>query len=121
MAPGGDRERLRRIARYQRWVMLALVSNIAVYVLAVSTQKLGPIVALVVLLAALAVVVFTMTSTFLLGMESFGTGLAVLFTVLMCVPCVSLIMLLVLNNKATSLLQQGGLKVGFLGIDPRSI
>jgi len=39
----------------------------------------------------------------------------------MIVPCISLIVLLVINQKATSYLQQNGVRVGFFGANPNSI
>jgi hypothetical protein len=39
----------------------------------------------------------------------------------MIVPCISLITLLVVNQKATTYLQQHGVKVGLLGASPNSI
>jgi len=45
----------------------------------------------------------------------------VVYVILMFIPCVSLIMLISLSGKATTILKQAGIKVGFLGADPNSI
>jgi hypothetical protein len=47
--------------------------------------------------------------------------LAIVCAALMCVPCVSLITLLVVNQRATGILQQHGVRVGFFGADANSI
>ena len=47
-----------------------------------------------------------------------GTGIAVLFAILLLIPCVGLIALLVLNSQATAELKKAGLRVGLLGADP---
>jgi len=45
----------------------------------------------------------------------------VVYVILMFIPCVSLIMLISLSGKATTILKQAGIKVGFMGADPNSI
>jgi len=60
-------------------------------------------------------------AVFRLAKELIGTGIAILCIVLTIIPCIGLITLLVLNQKATSYLQQHGIKVGFMGVDPKRI
>lgn len=117
----GMREHLRDVARYQRWVMFALLANIAANIAVFALGGLPWPVQVGVLVVALGVVGFAIASVFLLTNEISGVGLAVLCSILMFVPCVSLITLLIINQKATSLLQSNGVKVGFLGVDPNSI
>ena len=62
-----------------------------------------------------------MVAVFLLANELYNTGIGVLCAILMIVPCISLITLLVVNGKATSFLQQHGIKVGFMGANPNTI
>lgn len=64
---------------------------------------------------------FAIVSIFLLANELMHTAVAVICGALMCVPCVSLIMLLIVNQKATGFLQAHGVPVGFLGADPNRI
>jgi hypothetical protein len=45
----------------------------------------------------------------------------VLLALLMLVPCLGLIGLLVVNQKATNVLKKNGITVGLFGADPNSI
>ena len=120
---GGElREKLRRVAKYQRWVLFALLANIGANILAFATASQDFIpVRLIALLIGLVVAVFAIVSIYLLASEISSPVVGVICGVLMCIPCVSLITLLVLNQKATTFLQQNGIKVGFMGTDPNSI
>lgn len=73
------------------------------------------------LVVYLPVVVFAIVSIFRLAGDLYGTVAAVFCAVLMVVPCVSLIALFVVDQKATSYLRQHGVRVGFLGVDPSRI
>ena len=64
-------------------------------------------------LVSLASVVFVV----LLAKTVYNVVAAVVYAVLAFIPCVGLIALLVINQKATSVLQKAGLKVGLLGAD----
>jgi hypothetical protein len=48
-------------------------------------------------------------------MELHGPGLGVLFGFLTLIPCVGLIILLIVNQQATSLLQRNKVRVGLFG------
>lgn len=119
---GMDREKLRRVAKYQQRVINALAVYIAVYIVAMIARGHHNVaVSLVAALAVLSVVVFAMVAIFLLAKELYNVGIAILCTILMIVPCISLITLLIVNGKATSFLQQHGIKVGFMGTNPNNI
>ncbi len=60
-------------------------------------------------------------SIYLLAAELINAGIGVLCAILMFVPCISLIVLLVINQKATAFLQSNGIRVGFLGTSPDNI
>jgi len=70
---------------------------------------------------ALGVAVFAMIAVFLLAKEVINAVAGVFCAILMIVPCISLLVLLVVNQRATSRLQDNGVRVGFLGADPNSI
>jgi len=67
------------------------------------------------------VALFAMVAIFLVANELTHVVVAGLCTLLMIVPCISLITLLVVNQMATSYLQQRGVKVGFMGANPNQI
>ena len=122
--PGDGRHDLREIARYQRWVIIALLINIVLNVVALflgQAIQANPFIQIAFAGIAIAGVLFGVVAIFLLAQKMMGTGMAVLCAILMCVPCVSLIMLLVVNQKATSTLQRAGVKVGFLGANEQNI
>jgi hypothetical protein len=112
---GVDREKIRRVAQYQKYVLYSLLANIAINVVSFGVAGQGGAAAVAVIVVSLAVVVCGMVAIFHLARELMGTGIAVLCTVLMLIPCVSLINLLVVNQKATTYLQQHGIKVGLMG------
>jgi hypothetical protein len=57
------------------------------------------------------------TLVFLLAIKVYGTRVGILLGILTLIPLVSLIVLLRVNAKATSVLRQNGIKVGLLGAD----
>ena len=119
--PGLDREKVIRVAKFQRWVILAVLANIGLYILVLVMGRQPFPVSLVVPAVALPVVVFMIASIFMLTQQLKNAGLAVLCSVLMFVPCVSLIVLLVVNQMATSFPKANGIRVGFFGADASSI
>ncbi len=64
---------------------------------------------------AFLVVAFQIVGVVNLGLALRYGWWSAFFGILQCVPCVSLIALLVLNSKATRLLQESGLRVGLMG------
>jgi hypothetical protein len=108
----GRREDVRSVALYQKGILVCIL----LYLCAVLGQFLVPeqlriFIGLGVLLIGLAGTVFV----FLLAIKVYGVGLGILLGVLTFIPCVGLIVLLVVNNKATNVLRQNGYTVGLLG------
>jgi hypothetical protein len=121
-SPGLDREKLRRVAKYQQWVLYALLATICINIGSIAVRQANePLVNLGVLVVALAIAALSMVAIFLLAKELYNAGIGVLCAILMIVPCISLITLLIVNGKATSFLQQNGIKVGFMGVNPNRI
>ena len=116
------RDKLRRVAKYQQWVIYALLVNIVINIVAMVARSQDNVaVSLGVGVMALAIAAFAMVAIFLLAKELYHIAAAVVFAILMIVPCISLITLLVVNGKATAYLQQHGIKVGFMGTNPNQI
>jgi hypothetical protein len=114
-----DREKLRRVARRQKWVLYALLAQVAVFFLlfpVTYADQQGPIAVLSLTFWALAIA--SMVAIFRLAKEVASIALAVICTLFMLMPCISLITLLVINGRATKLLQEHGVKVGFMGANP---
>ncbi len=97
------------LASGQKLVIYAILLHLAVIVLQFVIGSLAA-------LGALVALVMSLIGVWRLGNGlGYGTGLKILLLVLMFVPLVSLIILLVLSGKATSLLRADGYKVGLLG------
>lgn len=114
----GSRDDLRSVAKYQKGIILSIL----VYLIAVIGQfalpvDLRPLVAIAALLAGLVGAVFV----FLLAMKTYGTGTGILLGILTLAPCLGLIVLLMVNSKATNILKQNGIKVGLLGANVAQI
>lgn len=111
---------LRRVATYQRYVLFSLLANIACNFAVMSTGE-TPMVQAMLLLVSFVVVVATLIVVFLLSKEMFNVPLAIVFSVLTIVPCISLLVLLIVNQKTTGYLQSRGVRVGFFGANPDQI
>jgi hypothetical protein len=114
----GSRDDLRSVAKSQKGILVCIL----VYLAGVICQfalppELRPLVAIAVLFAGVIGAVFV----FMLAIKVYGTGLGIVLGILSLIPCIGLIVLLVVNGKATSLLKQNGIKVGLLGADTSAI
>ena len=110
----GRVEDLKKVAVYQKGILVCILINlIVIFGRFFVPQSFQLMMSLLYIPAGLAGTVFI----FLLAMKVYNTGLGVLFGLLTFVPCLGLIILLVVNNKATTVLQQNGHKVGLLGAD----
>jgi hypothetical protein len=112
----GEHRDVRAVAVYQKGILVCIL----VYLLSIFAQIGGqfvvpaPLVLLFGLLglaAGLAGTVFV----FLLSTKVFGVALGILLGILTIVPCLGLLVLLIINGKATNVLRQNGHRVGLLG------
>jgi hypothetical protein len=117
---------LRRIARFQRWVLVGLLIDIGlVLFVAFGVQKslseiaesLHPLLQLCFLVFFL----FKVAGIVMLGRELTSWPLAVVFGVLSFFPPLSILILVSLNTAATKYLKKRGVSVGLLGANPRRI
>ena len=107
---------IRAIARRQRVLLVCILGCIAPYAVLMAGQgRMSPLVVLPVALALLGVEITAMVFVFLLSTKLYGTAVGILMGILTLVPCLGLLILLVVNNKATTTLKASGIKVGFLG------
>lgn len=106
------REDIKSIAIYQKGIIVCIL----VYILAIVGQFLVPpemrvLVGAAVLVDGLVGAVFV----FLLAIKINGPGVGILYGVLSLIPCIGLIILLVVNSQATTILKENGISVGLLG------
>jgi hypothetical protein len=112
------RSDLKEIASQQRAIMLCILA----YIVAVICQfALPQNLRLFVGLAVMAVGVIAAVFIFMLAIKLYGTGVGILLGILTLIPCIGLIVLLIVNGKATNILRENGVKVGLLGADPKQV
>ena len=117
-----DREKLRRIAKYQQWVLYALLAMIVTYFAAILARAAGfEAIGLLIAACLLPIGLASMVAAFLLTNELSNPFVAIVCAVLMLIPCVALLTLFLINGRATKHLQTHGIKVGFMGANPNTI
>jgi ribosomal protein L40E len=114
-------QELRQIAIYQK----AILTCILLYLVAIFGQFLVPrqfppppgfsVVGLGIGVVVLGVFLAAMVFNFLLAVRVYNLPVAILFGLLTLFPPVGLIIMLVINGKATRVLTENGKKVGLLG------
>jgi hypothetical protein len=103
---------LRTIAMQQRVILICIL----IYIMAVIGQFiLPPKIMLLVGLGALGADLVAVVFVFMLAIRLYNVALGIVLGILTLIPLVGLIVLLVVNGKATTILRQNGLKVGLLG------
>ena len=70
---------------------------------------------------ALAATVTGAIFVFMLSIALYNTGVGILLGILSLVPLLGLLVLLMVNGKATTLLRQHGIPVGLMGADTSKI
>ena len=110
--PVMSREDLRSVATYQKGILLCILAYFGL-MLAQFVLSFDDKLILGIVLGILGIVATVFV--FLLATKVFGTVLGTVFGVLTMIPCVGLIILLIVNGKATSILKKHGIGVGLLG------
>jgi hypothetical protein len=123
VAPQPDK--VRAVAKYQRWVILALLLNIAIIILSlvmvIGRYELPASFVLILRVILIAVAVFQVTSVVLLAKQFSHIVLAILAGIVTFLPYISLLVLLIYNQKATKYLREHGVHVGFFGAKPNAV
>lgn len=103
---------LRQIAWFQKGILLCILA----YITAVGVQfAIPPHLRFVLLVVVIPVALAASVFVFLVAIKLYDVGLGVLFGILTLIPLIGLIMLLVINSRATAVLQENGIHVGLLG------
>jgi len=71
--------------------------------------------------AAMGVLILAAVFVFLLAVSVYSTGTGIASGAVILIPWVGLIVLLVINLKATRILRAHGVSVGLLGADPSQL
>jgi hypothetical protein len=109
---------LRAVAVRQRVIMFCLLGYL---VLIFGQFAFPPELRFIPALLALAVSVAAAVFVFLLTVALYNTGMGILLGLLTLIPLLGVIVLLIINSKATNLLRQRGIHVGLMGADPSQI
>jgi hypothetical protein len=107
-----SRQDVRSVGVYQKVILLCILAYLAAVVVSI---VLPPELRILVSLGMIGVSIASTVFVFLLAMKVYSTGMGVLLGILTLIPCIGLIVLLIVNGKATSVLRAHGYKVGLLG------
>lgn len=114
----GSREDVRAVALYQKGIVVCILAYLVCLGLALAgfaiLQNVVPWVALVAVLVGAVLVV-------LLAIRVYGVGLGIVLGLLTLVPLLGLLILLMVNGKATRVLRDNGARVGLFGADLSTI
>lgn len=114
----GTRADLRKLAEYQRGIILCLLINF----LALALQfALPPEQRFFLAIGSLGVSVAAMVLVFLLAIRIYGLVSAILLAMLTVIPCAGLLVLLLVNQRVTKILTANRIKVGFFGANPKDV
>ena len=105
------RATLRAVAGYQKGIIFCILA----YLCLLAVQFVGAIPPEMRIWLAVAYLPVGITATvfvFLLATKVYSTSTGVVYALLTLLPCISLIILLVINGKATSILKENGIRVG---------
>lgn len=105
-------EELRSIAIYQKGIIVCILVYLASVAVSLGVpEQIRPILALPMLCAAIGGFVFVL----LAAMKVYNTGVGILLGLLTLIPCIGLLILLLVNAKATAVLRENDVPVGFFG------
>ena len=107
------RSDIREIAVRQKAIMYCILAYVACIVL---QFVFPPSPRLIPALAGLGASITGAVFVFMLAMALYSQGIGILLGILTLIPCVGLIVLLIINAKATNVLREHGFKVGLLGV-----
>ena len=106
------RSQLRAIATYQKTIIVCILLNVCLVIGAFLIEQENRIY---LLIPHLAIALVSVACVFLLSTHVYGTAAGILLGLFVFLPCFGLIVLLVVNGKATSILKKHGIHVGLFG------
>lgn len=106
------------VARYQKGIIWCILVQLFCYVLPIF---MPPTLVTLFYLLMLGTAIGSLFYTVMLATQVYSTGVAILMGILALLPCFGLLVLLIINGKATSILRANNIKVGLLGADMSSL
>ncbi len=117
----GERADVRQVAVAQKVILICILIYLinAVIQLSVALGKapIPPAVVIACSVVTLISMVVGAVFVFILAIRVYNTGLGILFGILSLIPCLGLLILLMVNGKATNVMRANGYSVGLLGAD----
>jgi hypothetical protein len=110
----GQQADLRELAIYQRILLVCLLGLIASYTASMFLSETPKEIARA---AWLGFSLLSAVVTFLLALKVYGLLIGLLLGALTLVPCLNVIVVVCVNQAATSELQRSGVEVGLFGAD----
>jgi hypothetical protein len=112
---------IRQIAQQQRGIIYCILAEIIVVVLLVTVGRTAPLLALALDLAYVAVMVTGAVFLFMLSISLYNTAAGIILGILSLIPLLGLLILLMVNNKATTTLREHGVRVGLMGANSATL
>ncbi|MDB5329137.1 MAG: hypothetical protein JWP03_288 [Phycisphaerales bacterium] len=112
------RNDLRNIAVRQKAIMYCILGYVA---LIVGQFALPPELRIIVALLAMGVSITAAVFVFMLAISVYNTGIGIVLGILTLIPFLGLLVLLVINSKATGILREHGIRVGLMGANSSQI
>ncbi len=110
----GRRADLRSVAVAQKTIIVCILLNFV----AIGAQfVIPPQWALFIGLGYLVIAIVQLVAVFSLAMRVSGTGPGILYGIGSMIPCIGLLILLMINSRATKILTANGHHVGLFGTD----
>lgn len=108
----GKRDDLRAVAMYQKGVIVAILLYLAVIV---AQFMLPPQAIIFIGLAGFMAMLLGAASAILLSVKVYGPIVGLLMGLLVLIPLLGLIVLLLINNRATRTMRDNDIEVGLFG------
>lgn len=118
-APPPPGRNLRKVATYQRGIIFCILGYMVAAVLSFVVPV--PAVRIVLSLLAFGISVTGAVFVFMLAIQVYNVAAGVVLGICTLIPIVGLIILLVINGRATKVLRESGVRVGFLGANPATV
>jgi hypothetical protein len=115
----GKNEMLYKVALHQRRVLMCFLALLTFNIGQVALAAVAPVAAPLLAIGSLAAMIFGLFAVYRLA-KALGYT-AIIYAIAMIIPCVNLLTLLVVISRATKVLKDNGVKVGFLGVDKATI
>ena len=115
---GMRRSELRAIANYQKGIIVCILLNICLFAASFMMEQEDRIY---LLIGYVPIALVSLACVFMLATTVYGTAVGVILGVLILLPCIGLIVLLIVNQKATSILKSHGIHVGLFGANTSRI